>query len=343
MAGLGEDQPVEEAEPVVDEVIVSERGPRRDQRVRQHGVGIGQPGLRPRPGHVASRSADRGCGGDEERPGVGVSGVCGNDLRGTEGGEGHRAGKRRAAGRPEGEHVAGGVADSGARMVGGGGPECPERPSPPVACARGVFPPPVAAETVVETAVNALGVGQEDQAPLAQRGDSGLGLDRPRDDEQGAGHVIHAIPVPLAGDGTVGMLEHTRVVAQPQEVVEHRCRLVHAVHRSRGTRLTRLTPRRSLVPRRPRGQALRSHRRRRPTTSSVPVARAAAVILSRRGRSPSTRRTADAIACGSRWATRRPTPSPSSSTACGKLVEITGLPAATASISTPDVIWSGES
>ena len=53
--------------------------------------------------------------------------------------------------------------------------------------------------------------------------------------------------------------------------------------------------------------------------------------------SVSTRRTAPAMASGSRRGTMRPEPVASSSTAWGKPVETTGRPAATASISTPEV------
>ncbi len=56
-----------------------------------------------------------------------------------------------------------------------------------------------------------------------------------------------------------------------------------------------------------------------------------------------TRRSAWASASGSSWPTTMPAPVESSSAACGNAVATTGLPAAMASTSTPDVTWSLES
>src|SRR3984893_572440 len=155
-------------------------------------------------------------------------------------------------------------------------------------------------------------------------------------DDQPAGGVVDAIAVLAPGDRAEGVLEKPAVVSEPFEVIEHR--LVNVARGSRaagGHAATLAVISRSASSRY--GPAMPGHSSR----GAVWVATAAIFVIT----SPRviTERSAVAIAAGSRCGTSRPAPPASTSLAWGSWVATTALPAATASMSPPEVTCAVDS
>ena len=132
------------------------------------------------------------------------------------------------------------------------------------------------------------------------------------------------------------MLEEPAVVSEPVEVIEHRlvqaARGSHAAGRHAATLAVMPAGQLAVLVGDDRPQQLRRGRGGGGGHLCRHVARACM-----------TERSAAAIAAGSRCGTSRPAPAASISLACGNCVATTGLPAATASMSTPEVTCSVES
>src|SRR5208282_3076412 len=160
------------------------------------------------------------------------------------------------------------------------------------------------------------------------QGDQFLGWRRfPAHHDQAAGHVVDAVAVLILRHDSLGVLEQADVVGQALQVPERHSRVAH-------TGVPALAPMSSDA----------SSRYECATAGhSMCGARSAEylLMLADRPGSVSARCSALAMPAGSCRSTR--SPAPSSSTACGKHVDTTGLPAVTASIKTPEVTCSSES
>ena len=332
--GLAVQQPASSARPSVDDVRSAEQRAGGEQRLGQHGVGVGSRGS----GHGQPASAPSGP--------IVVDGV-GEQRRGAVGGAGRRRAPRRRRGRrrpspgghgercstPCSKYDERALAHPVARAPGAAAvPKRPDAPTPAVLDAAAVRPAarrPTAGSgsgrsTPWASARNRNAVAAELDAP------AWLGVGSRGDDDQQAGHVVGAVAVARAGARrgrrarTCRCRRSSRAMWSNDGRAVRSCphAVVAAAQRAGSAELVRTGPRpRSTPARAPGGGPRRPCRR------------------PGRGRS-STRRMRGGQRRGSRWGTTSPAPLASSSTAWGKAVDTTGRPAATASTSTPEVTWS---
>src|SRR5689334_8549645 len=222
------------------------------------------------------------------------------------------------------------------RRTRGGGAEAPERPSPPVACPGLVAPLAADGHPIVTDPGGIERAEDEGEVTAGQTACGRPGFRLMAHHDQPAGGVVDAIAVLAPGGRVEGVLEEPALVGEPVQVIEHRLVGVahgsHAAGRHAATLAVISRPASSRY-----WSAMTGHSR------CGAVAAAAAVILASTSRRVIIERSAVAIAAGSQCGTRRPAPPASTSRACGNCVATTGLPAASASMSTPEVTCSVES
>ena len=267
----------------------------------------------------------------EQRPRLAMVGLRRQQLRGTDGGEGHRPRPRRASSRGPLELGDGDLAHPVGLSVCGGGSERPDAAPPAVLERRPVLPASALAHPVAVVAVEALGVAQEAQAELDEVPNCGIGVRLACRHDEDPRHVVGAVAVLRSRFGRAWRVRTCPArrscgaggrtgVAAPRVIPAP---LGPASSRSASSRYAAATtghPRLGAS----RARLCGHPRRREPGRSGVAVS-------------------ASTMASGSSWSTMIPAPLASISTACGKAVAITGRPAAMASTSTPEVAWSRES
>ena len=139
------EQPAQQREAVLDEVVALQRRARGDQRVGEDGVRVGEARLGPRPRRRrrrGGRAQDRS-GVREQSEGVPMTGDARHHLAGAEGREGHRPRPRRALLGPPLEVHQRHPAQPALGAAGGRGPETPQRSPPAVLDATAALPPPL--------------------------------------------------------------------------------------------------------------------------------------------------------------------------------------------------------
>src|ERR1700678_262337 len=240
--------------------------------------------------------------------------------------ERHRVRPGRPDSRAAPEPVQGLRTDLCAGRPRGGGAQAPKGAAPAVLRSGLALPAAVVTEAVKESSVRRLRLGQETKVAVSQ---SDQFLSRrwlPAHHDQAAGNIVNAVAMFMPGRDSFGVLKQADVVGHALQVLE-RHGDTHA-----GTpapvRMSRDASSRYEC-------ATAGH--------SICGARSAEYLLIRADRpgSVSARCSAAAMPAGSCRSTR--SPAPRSSTACGKHVDTTGLPAVTASIKTPEVTCSSES
>ena len=284
--------------------------------------GHGQPARR--------RSADRRDGVGEQRPGTGRGGGRRRGPRRRRARRRPSPAARASAARTRGRRRHGALAHPLLGRPSGGGAEGPDARPQQSSTPRRPCQRPSAERRLRNVPVDALGVDEEAVRRPAELGGDASGPRLRATATSDPGHVVGAVALAAAGLDVVGVLERADVVAHGDEVVERRPGRDHAVTACVDGASSDCRP------------ARRTGRRCRPRQVGGKPAASAAMLSARSG---SVDHAADGLGerRGSRCGTTMPAPLPSSSTACGKAVAMTGRPAATASTSTPDVTWSSES
>src|SRR3984957_13130492 len=332
IARLGAQQELQQAQATAEGWPIGQRVARDDQRLGDRGVCVAQPLLRPGPPGIAGlRPGDRGQRVREQPPGSDFTGSFSEQLSGAQRGKRHRPDVRGAALCRYAEPAERLSPHARRLRTRGCDTETPERPAPPVTHRCFVAPSPVHGHPVVTGPRRIERVEDEGEVAAGQTAGGRPGFRLMAHDDQPAGGVVDAIAVLAPGDRMQSVLEEPAVVGEPFEVIEHR-----RANAGRGSHAATL----DLISRPVSSRywsAMTGH------SSCGAVAVAVAAILAITSPCVITERSAAAIAAGSRCGTSRPAPPASTSLACGNCVATTGLPAATASMSTPEVTCSAES
>src|SRR5690242_5001353 len=327
---LGPQQEPEEVKAVAEGPRIAETIARDDQSLGYRGVAVGQPVLRPGPARDRRRLADRSPRIGEQRSGRRLLRPLAEQFRRAQRRERHRPEMRRAALRryPEPDERPGAHARCpGSRRS---DTQAPQRPAPPVTHRSLITPLAADGHAVVTGAARLDRIQDDTEVAAGQAADGRHRLRLRAHHDKTAGRVVEAVTVLGPRDRMQGVLKEAAAVGEALEVAEFRLRNAPVGDHPAGAHAATLA-----VISRPASlrywSATAGHRRR------GAAAAAAAAIVSIMSPRVIMDRSAAAMAGGSRCGTTRPAPPASSSLACGNRVATTGLPAATASMSTPEV------
>ena len=236
-------QPLQRVQATLSQRRVVQRDACRDHRLGEHGVGVGESRLEPRPVGVVRGRRDECCVVRQKFERLRMPGMDADDLGGTDRGERHRprVGRPGLGGALELDH--GQSAHHADVAVRRSGSEPPDLPAPVVVGGRLVGPPPRGVHPVTAATVVGLCFVQERQGLAGEAVHHAMRLGLPRGDHQHPGHVIGAVTVFATGFGQVGVLKSGAVVRHSHQMCEYRLwRERHAAAKRAATsRCARLT------------------------------------------------------------------------------------------------------
>ncbi len=219
-SGFNSDEPREQVKPLYQEAIVAEHCAVGNPCFGEHGVGIGEPSLRPRPFRVGQHASQPGGCSFEQR--IGRGGGCGGReecgrAERRERVSARRRGAELRTGLEEGERP---LALRGAARQCSGRTGGPERTPCRVVEADSVQPLALDREPIAEAAVGTLSSLEEGEADCGEA----FELRRPRrlshQRDQGAGNVIGAVAVLEARRRQLGVLENADAVTHFEQMLK---------------------------------------------------------------------------------------------------------------------------